>query len=104
VVRKLEEHGAMEYTVVVAATASDSAAMQFLAPYAGCTMGEYFRDRGMDALIVYDDLTSRLGRTARFPCCCAVLPAAKLIRAPCSIFNRVCLSAPHVSPKLGLKG
>jgi F-type H+-transporting ATPase subunit alpha len=59
VVRKLEEHGAMEYTIVVAATASDSAAMQFLAPYAGCTMGEYFRDRGMDALIVYDDLTKQ---------------------------------------------
>jgi F-type H+-transporting ATPase subunit alpha len=59
VVRKLEEHGAMEYTVVVAAAASDSAAMQFLAPYAGCTMGEYFRDRGMDALIVYDDLTKQ---------------------------------------------
>jgi len=59
VVRKLEEHGAMEYTIVVAATASDSAAMQFLAPYAGCTMGEYFRDRGEDALIVYDDLTKQ---------------------------------------------
>ncbi|HEY6095943.1 MAG TPA: F0F1 ATP synthase subunit alpha [Gallionellaceae bacterium] len=59
VVRKLEEHGAMEYTIVVAATSSDSAAMQFLAPYAGCTMGEYFRDRGEDALIVYDDLTKQ---------------------------------------------
>ncbi|MDY0270950.1 MAG: F0F1 ATP synthase subunit alpha [Advenella sp.] len=59
VVRKLEEHGAMEYTIVVAATASDSAAMQYLAPYAGCTMGEYFRDRGEDALIVYDDLTKQ---------------------------------------------
>src|SRR5512142_979714 len=59
VVRKLEEHGALEYTIVVAATASDSAAMQFLAPYAGCTMGEYFRDRGEDALIVYDDLTKQ---------------------------------------------
>jgi F-type H+-transporting ATPase subunit alpha len=59
VVRKLEEHGALEYTIVVAATASDSAAMQFLAPYAGCTMGEYFRDRGQDALIVYDDLTKQ---------------------------------------------
>ncbi len=59
VVRKLEEHGAMEYTIVVAAAASDSAAMQFLAPYAGCTMGEYFRDRGEDALIVYDDLTKQ---------------------------------------------
>ena len=59
VVRKLEEHGAMEYTIVVAASASDSAAMQYLAPYAGCTMGEYFRDRGEDALIVYDDLTKQ---------------------------------------------
>ncbi|UDG81820.1 F0F1 ATP synthase subunit alpha [Candidatus Vallotia cooleyia] len=59
VVRKLEEHGAMEYTIVVASSASDSAAMQFIAPYAGCTMGEYFRDRGQDALIVYDDLTKQ---------------------------------------------
>ena len=59
VVRKLEEHGAMEYTTVIAANASESAAMQYLAPYAGCTMGEYFRDRGMDALIVYDDLTKQ---------------------------------------------
>ena len=56
VVRKLEEHGALEYTTVVAANASDSAALQYLAPYAGCTMGEYFRDNGEDALIVYDDL------------------------------------------------
>ena len=59
VVRKLEEHGAMEHTIVVAATASDPAAMQFLAPFAGCTMGEYFRDRGEDALIIYDDLTKQ---------------------------------------------
>ncbi len=59
VVRKLEEHGAMDHTIVVAATASDPAAMQFLAPFAGCTMGEYFRDRGEDALIVYDDLTKQ---------------------------------------------
>jgi proton translocating ATP synthase, F1 alpha subunit len=59
VIRKLEEHGAMEHTIVVAASASDSAAMQFLAPYTGCSMGEYFRDRGEDALIVYDDLTKQ---------------------------------------------
>ncbi len=59
VVRKLEEYGALEYTIVVAATASDPAAMQYLAAYAGCTMGEYFRDRGMDSLIVYDDLTKQ---------------------------------------------
>jgi F-type H+-transporting ATPase subunit alpha len=59
VVRKLEEHGAMEYTIIVAANASDSAAMQYIAPYSGCTMGEYFRDHGEDALIVYDDLTKQ---------------------------------------------
>jgi F-type H+-transporting ATPase subunit alpha len=59
VVRKLEEHGAMAYTIVVAATASESAAMQYIAPYSGCTMGEYFRDKGMDALIIYDDLTKQ---------------------------------------------
>src|SRR6476659_8789235 len=59
VVRKLEEHGAMAYTIVVAATASESAAMQYIAPYSGCTMGEYFRDRGQDALIIYDDLTKQ---------------------------------------------
>ena len=59
VVRKLEEYGAMDYTIVVAATASESAAMQFIAPYSGCTMGEYFRDRGQDALIIYDDLTKQ---------------------------------------------
>ena len=59
VIRKLEEHGAMEHTIVVAATASDSAAMQYIAPYAGCAMGEYFRDRGEDALIIYDDLTKQ---------------------------------------------
>ncbi|MBS0321532.1 MAG: F0F1 ATP synthase subunit alpha [Proteobacteria bacterium] len=59
VVRKLEEYGAMEYTIIVAASASESAAMQYIAPYSGCTMGEYFRDRGMDALIIYDDLTKQ---------------------------------------------
>jgi len=59
VVRKLEEHGAMDHTIVVAASASDPAAMQFLAPFGGCTMGEYYRDRGEDALIIYDDLTKQ---------------------------------------------
>ncbi|MGB0378986.1 MAG: F0F1 ATP synthase subunit alpha [Luminiphilus sp.] len=59
VVRKLEEHGAMEHTIVVAANASDPAAMQYLAPFAGCTMGEYYRDRGEDALIIYDDLSKQ---------------------------------------------
>src|SRR6476659_1455288 len=59
VVRKLEETGAMAYTIIVAASASESAAMQYIAPYSGCTMGEYFRDRGQDALIIYDDLTKQ---------------------------------------------
>ncbi|MGD9946264.1 MAG: F0F1 ATP synthase subunit alpha, partial [Burkholderiaceae bacterium] len=59
VVRKLEETGAMAYTIVVASTASESAAMQYIAAYSGCTMGEYFRDRGQDALIVYDDLSKQ---------------------------------------------
>lgn len=59
VVRKLEEHGAMAHTIVVVASASESAALQFIAPYSGCTMGEFFRDRGEDALIIYDDLTKQ---------------------------------------------
>ncbi|WP_295716405.1 F0F1 ATP synthase subunit alpha [uncultured Halovibrio sp.] len=59
VVRKLEEHGAMDNTIVVAAGAADPASMQFLAPYAGTSMGEFFRDRGEDALIIYDDLTKQ---------------------------------------------
>jgi F-type H+-transporting ATPase subunit alpha len=59
VMHKLEEHGALEHTIIVAAPAADSAAMQFIAPYSGCTMGEYFRDKGEDALIIYDDLTKQ---------------------------------------------
>ena len=59
VVSRLESEGAMEHTVVVSASASESAAMQYIAPYAGCAMGEYFRDRGQDALIIYDDLTKQ---------------------------------------------
>ncbi len=73
-VRKLEEHGALGHTIIVAASASTPAAMQYLAPYGGCAMGEYFMDNGEDALIVYDDL-SKQGRrlSADFP---AVAPAA----------------------------
>jgi F-type H+-transporting ATPase subunit alpha len=59
IVRKLEEHDAMQHTIIVAATASESAAMQYIAPYSGCTMGEFFRDRGQDGLIIYDDLTKQ---------------------------------------------
>jgi F-type H+-transporting ATPase subunit alpha len=59
IVKTLEEHGALEYTIVVAATASEPAPLQFLAPFAGCAMGEYFRDNGMHALIIYDDLSKQ---------------------------------------------
>ncbi len=59
VVRKLEEHDALAHTIIVAASAAESAAMQYIAPYAGCSMGEFFRDKGEDALIVYDDLTKQ---------------------------------------------
>ena len=59
VVRKLEEAGAMEHTIIVSSSASDPASLQYIAPYAGCAMGEYFRDRGEDALIIYDDLTKQ---------------------------------------------
>ena len=59
IVKTLEDAGAMKYTTVVAATASDAAPLQFLAPYTGCTIGEYFRDNGMHALIIYDDLSKQ---------------------------------------------
>jgi len=59
VVRKLEEHGALAHTIIVAAPAAEAAALQYIAPYSGCTMGEYFRDKGEDALIIYDDLTKQ---------------------------------------------
>ena len=59
IVKSLEDAGAMEYTIIVSATASDPAPLQFLAPYTGCTMGEYFRDNGMHALIIYDDLSKQ---------------------------------------------
>ncbi|MFQ9949138.1 MAG: F0F1 ATP synthase subunit alpha [Escherichia coli] len=69
VVRKLEEHGALENTIVVVASASESAALQYLAPYAGCAMGEYFRDRGEDALIIYDDPSKQAVVYRQIPCC-----------------------------------
>ncbi len=59
VVRKLEEHDALKHTIIVAASASEAASLQYIAPYSGCSMGEYFRDRGEDALIIYDDLTKQ---------------------------------------------
>jgi len=64
----LEEHGAMDYTIIVSATASESAALQYIAPYAGCAIGEYFMYDGRDALVVYDDLSKHAWATARFRC------------------------------------
>ena len=74
VVRKLEENGALANTIVVAASASESAALQYLAPYSGCTMGEYFRDRGEDALIVYDDLSAGRGLSPDIPAAASAGP------------------------------
>lgn len=96
VVRKLEEHGALANTIVVVATASESAALQYLAPYAGCAMGEYFRDRGEDALIIYDDLSKQLLLTVRFPCCSVVRQDVKHFRATYSTSTLVCWSVLRV--------
>ncbi len=75
IVRQLEENGAMEYSIVVAATASEPAPLQFLAPYTGCTMGEYFRDNGMHAVIVYDDLSKQaVAYRQMSPARCAARP------------------------------
>jgi F-type H+-transporting ATPase subunit alpha len=86
IVRALEENGAMEYSIVVAATASEPAPLQFLAPYTGCTMGEYFRDNGMHAVIVYDDLSKQAGRLP--PDVAAAAPSA----GPRSLSGRRLLS------------
>ncbi len=99
VVRKLEEHGAMAHTIVVAASASESAALQFIAPYSGCSMGEYFRDKGEDALIIYETCPSRPWPIARCRCCCAVRQGAKPSRATCSICTRACSSALRASTR-----
>jgi F-type H+-transporting ATPase subunit alpha len=103
VVRKLTEHGAMEYTIVVAATASDSAATQFIAPYTGCSMGEYFRDRGMDALIIYDDLTKQAWAYRQISLLLRRPPGLKPTPATCSTCTRVCSSVPLVFRKPGLR-
>ena len=93
-VRTLEENGAMEYSIVVAATASDPAPMQFLAPYTGCTMGEFFRDSGSTRSSSMTICRSRRSPIARCRCCCAVRRAATF-RATCSICTRACWSAPR---------
>ena len=86
----------MAYTIVVAASASESAAMQYVSAYSGCTMGEYFRDRGEDALIIYDDL-SKQAVAYRQVSAAAPRRAAKPFRATSSICTRACSSAPRAS-------
>ena len=94
IVKVLEENGAMEYTAVVAATASEPAPMQFLAPYAGCTMGEYFRDNGMHAVISTTTFRSRRSPIARCRCSCAGRRDARLTPATSSTCTRGCWSGP----------
>ena len=97
VVRKLEEHGALANTIVVVATASESAALQYLAPYAGCAMGEYFRDRGEDALIVYDDLSKQAVAYRQISCCSVVRLDVKRSRATYSTSSRLLERAARVN-------
>ena len=102
VVENLKKHDAMSYTCVVAGCASDPATLQYIAAYAGCSIGEYFRDKGQDALIIYDDFPSRLLLTARFLCFFAVLQGVKLSPAIFSTITPVCWSdRARVSKELG---
>ena len=94
-VRTLEENGAMEYSIVVAATASDPAPMQFLAPYTGCTMGEFSATTACTRSSSTTICPSRPSPIARCRCCCAARRAARPIRATCSICTRACWSAPR---------
>jgi F-type H+/Na+-transporting ATPase subunit alpha len=93
VVQTLTEAGAMGHTIIVAASASEPAPMLYIAPYAATAIGEYFRDSGRHALVMYDDLSKHAMATARFRCCCAVRRAAKRIPATSSISTRACWSA-----------
>ena len=90
VVATLESYGAMAHTIVVAANAADSAALQYLAPYSGCAMGEEFMEHGKDALVFMTTFPNMPGLTARFPCYYAVRRDGKLIRAMFSICTAVC--------------
>jgi F-type H+-transporting ATPase subunit alpha len=94
IVRQLEENGAMEYSIVVAATASEPAPLQYLAPYTGCAMGEFFRDNGMHAVIVYDDLSKQAVAYRQMSLLLRRPPAVKPIPATCSICTAACWSAP----------
>ena len=96
VVKTLQENGAMDYTIVVSASASDPAPMQYLAPYAGCAIGEYFRDNGQPRAAAFTTIFPSMPRPiARSRCCCAVRRAAKRIPATFSISTPACWSAPR---------
>ena len=95
VVKTLTDAGAMDYTIVVASTASEPASLQYIAPYAACAMGEFFRDTKRHAVtILRRSFETRRRPTAKFRCCCAARRAAKLFRATCFIFTRACWNAP----------
>ena len=93
-VATLERYGAMAYTVVVVAPASDPAPFKYLAPYAGCAMGQHWMDNGDHALAVYDDLSKRPRPTARYPSCCAARRVGRPIPATSSTCTPACSSGP----------
>ena len=100
VVKTLTDNEVMDKTIVVSASASDPATMQYIAPYSGCAMGEYFRDRGQHALVIYDDCPSMRPPIARFRCCCAARPGAR--RIPGDVFylhSRLLERAAKMKPK-----
>lgn len=112
IVKRLTDTDAMKYTIIVSATASDAAPLQYLAPYSGCAMGEFFRDNGKHALIIFDDLSKqvrfyirssefinklldfRRSPTVRCRCCCVDHPVARRTRVMCSTCTRDCWNAP----------
>ncbi len=94
VVKTLEDYGAMEYTIVVSASASDPAPMQYLAPFAGCAMGEYFRDSKRHALCIYDDLSKHAAAYREISLLLRRPPGARRIPATCSICTAACWNAP----------
>ncbi len=91
----LERHGAMEHTILVVAAADESAAMQYIAPYAGCAMGEEFLETGRDALIIYDDLSKHAWAYRQVSLLLRRPPGARPIRAMCFIFTPACSNAPR---------
>lgn len=96
-VQNLKDHGALPYTIIVSATAADPAAMQYYAPFAGAAIGEYFRDRGYSALVVYDDLSKQAVAYREVSLILRLLPDVRRIRVMSSISTPVCWSVQHVS-------